>query len=42
MKYVQLKPDFTKIAASEIHSFNNYDIFRRKDGSVIISGEQVC
>lgn len=28
------KPDFSDIAASEIHHFNLYDIFRRKDGII--------
>lgn len=28
------KPDFSSIAASEIHHFNLYDIFRRKDGII--------
>jgi hypothetical protein len=28
------KPDFSSIADSEIHHFNLYDIFRRKDGII--------
>lgn len=32
MNSLKEKPDFSKIAASDIHKFKHCDIFRRKDG----------